>query len=67
MMKMLQRFIISYYEFCDLMYLSIISKVENYEIFYNLSEIDIILQEWERRNHKNISDHKPIMARIDIV
>lgn len=51
---MLQRFIISYYEFCDLMYLSIISKVENYEIFYNLSEIDIILQEWERGNRKNI-------------
>jgi hypothetical protein len=33
----------------------------------NEKKSDRILEEWERYNHKNISDHNPIMARIDIV
>jgi endonuclease/exonuclease/phosphatase family metal-dependent hydrolase len=67
----------------------IISKVNNSEIFYNLSGIEAMLQEdnllallnknslnensnkilkkWQNSNHKNISDHNPIIARIEIV
>lgn len=62
----------------------IISKINNREIFYNLSGIETmlrthelfnlrnensnkILEEWQNSNHKNISDHKPIIARIEIV
>jgi len=61
----------------------IISKINNREIFYNLSGIERmmrthelfnldkksnkILEEWQRRKFKNISDHKPIIAKIDIV
>jgi endonuclease/exonuclease/phosphatase family metal-dependent hydrolase len=67
----------------------IISKVNNSEIFYNLSGIEAMLQEdnllallnknslnensnkilkkWQSSNHKNISDHNPIIARIEIV
>jgi endonuclease/exonuclease/phosphatase family metal-dependent hydrolase len=62
----------------------IISKVNNSEIFYNLSGIEAMLQEdnllallnknsnkilkkWQNRKHKNISDHNPIIARIEIV
>ena len=63
----------------------IISKVNNSEIFYNLSGIETmlrthelfnlrnknsnkILEEWQqKRKFKNISDHKPIIARIDIL
>ena len=62
----------------------IISKVNNHEIFYNLSEIEAMLQKdsllnlrnensnkilkkWQNSNHKNISDHKPVIARIEIL
>ena len=62
----------------------IISKVNNSEIFYNLSEIEAMLQKdsllnlrnensnkilkkWQNSNHKNISDHKPVIARIEIL
>ena len=62
----------------------IISKVNNSEIFYNLSGIEAMLQEgkllallnknsniilkkWQNSNHKNISDHKPVIARIEIL
>jgi hypothetical protein len=62
----------------------IISKINNREIFYNLSGIETmlrthelfnlenknsnkILEKWQNSNHKNISDHKPIIARIEIV
>jgi endonuclease/exonuclease/phosphatase family metal-dependent hydrolase len=62
----------------------IISKVNNHEIFYNLSGIEAMLQEddllalqnknsnkilkkWQNSNHKNISDHNPVIARIEIV
>jgi endonuclease/exonuclease/phosphatase family metal-dependent hydrolase len=62
----------------------IISKVNNHEIFYNLSGIEAMLQKdsllnlrnensnkilkkWQNSNHKNISDHNPVIARIEIV
>jgi endonuclease/exonuclease/phosphatase family metal-dependent hydrolase len=62
----------------------IISKINNREIFYNLSGIETmlrtrelfnlrnensnkILEEWQKRKFKNISDHKPVIARIDIL
>ena len=62
----------------------IISKVNNSEIFYNLSGIEAMLQaddlltlrnensnkilkKWQNSNHKNISDHNPIIARIEIL
>jgi endonuclease/exonuclease/phosphatase family metal-dependent hydrolase len=63
----------------------IISKINNREIFYNLSGIETmlrthelfnlrnensnkILEEWQqKRRSKNISDHKPVIARIDIL
>jgi len=62
----------------------IISKINNREIFYNLSGIETmlrthelfnlrnensnkILEKWQNSNHKNISDHNPIIARIEIV
>jgi endonuclease/exonuclease/phosphatase family metal-dependent hydrolase len=61
----------------------IIPKINNREIFYNLCGIERmmrthelfnldkksnkILEEWQRRKFKNISDHKPIIAKIDIV
>ena len=62
----------------------IISKINEREIFYNLTGIETMLRtrellnlqnknsnrilgEWEKRKFKNISDHKPISAKIDIV
>ena len=62
----------------------IISKINNREIFYNLSGIETmlrthelfnlqnknsnkILEEWQKRKFKNISDHKPVITRIDIL
>ena len=60
----------------------IISKIKKREIFYNLSGIEtmlrtnklltlenknIILAKWKGREFKNISDHKPISAKINIV
>jgi hypothetical protein len=62
----------------------IISKINNREIFYNLSGIETmlrkhellnlkeensgrILEEWQKHKFKNISDHKPVIARIDIL
>ena len=62
----------------------IISKINEREIFYNLSGIEAmlrthellnleneksnrILAEWQMREFKNISDHKPVSAKIDII
>jgi len=62
----------------------IISKIQEREIFYNLTGIETMLRthkllnlenknsnrllvEWRRREFKNISDHKPIIAKINIL
>ena len=63
--------------------ISKINNSENREIFYNLSGIETmlrthklfnlnenfnkILEEWQKRKFKNISDHKPVITRIDIL
>jgi len=62
----------------------IISKINEREIFYNLSGIETMLRthellnlenknsnrllaEWQRCEFKNISDHKPVSAKINIL